>query len=266
MILPLRYLDDTMGVRPSPNQESFNNVVYSAWYHIAKLRSNTHTPQDSKALLKHLYLNTNDYGLYAPKHSHDNITYMLILFEVFGIPKLRKMNFLRAIKDIGLFRVWDVITYGSLFGPGVLRYFFRLFLFIPALQMVHAALKKDKIRPKLIEKDRSISRFPWWFLPKKFIRITDESNSVVTFKEWKDYKGTKRITRHMQNDGKHLSVFRLYAFSHKFWIFKITSKLVRRILISRYGDDYTYEIINSYFEDRGHPVISLWKNNGDILR
>jgi len=266
MILPQKYLDKTYGVRPAPDQDSFNNVVFSTWYHIARKEQGNFSSADFTALIKHIEMNRDIFGLYQPKHSHDNITYMLILSEVFNLNLTPRMNFFRAIWDIGIFRFWDVITYGAIFGPKLLRPLFRLFLWIPALQMIESAAKERKIRPKLIEKKKEESRFPWWFLPKKLLKTAPDKSGIVTLKEWEDYKGRKRTTRHMQNDGKHITLFRLYAFKDKFWTFKIVSKICRKIYISKFGEDYTYEVINNYFMDRNHPVIAMWKGHGDILK
>ena len=79
MILPSEYVDETCGVRPAPNHPSFNNVIYTAWYLIARERQGKLNKPDIDAMMKHLTENDDRHGLYKPKNSHDNITYKMIL-------------------------------------------------------------------------------------------------------------------------------------------------------------------------------------------
>ena len=261
MILPNKYVDKTQGVRPGPNMQSFNNIIYTAWYHIARKEQGTMDEKDRASLEKHIVLNTDEYGLYKPKNSHDNITYKLILSKVFKLDCEPHMSFSQAIKDIGFYRIWDVITYGAIFGPKLLRPLFSMLLFIPALQMIQAVHSEGKIRPMMFEPN--IGRWKWWF-GKKFVKEEFDPNVQITYKHWLCRDGDIRVSRHMQNDGKHLAVFRLYAFKDLFW-FKLANKVCKKMLVKRYGQDYTYEIVNRYFRDRKHPLISMWKGYGDIL-
>lgn len=266
MKLPIEYIDDTFGVKPGKDQDSFNNIVYAAWYHLARAEKGTFSETDHDSLVAHLALNNDEHGLYKPKNSHDNISYKIILNEVFKLKFDKKMSYFRAILDIGLFRIWDVILYWFIFGPKGFRWMARPFLFIVGLQMIEAAYKKDKIRPKIFDaKDPANQRFPWWYLPKKQVGKGEGLGGVYIYKYWKDYRGNERTTRHMQNDGKHLLIFKLYAFQHKSLTLRITAKICRKILTSRYGTDYTYGVLNRYFLDREHPVPPMWKNTGDIL-
>ena len=266
MDLPKEYIDETYGVRSAANAPGFNNIVFTAWYHVYKKHNKNMTTDDFSSLVAHLKLNNDEYGLYKPKNSHDNITYKMILVELFGLQKDNDMSFIQASKDAGFYRIGDIITYGYSFGPKLLKPLFGLLLFIPALMMIEAVYNEGKVRPHLIESDSSDSRFPWWFLPKTLVKEYSAVNDTQIHKEWKDYKGRTRITRHMQNDGKHLAIFRLYALKDKSLVFKLTSRICRSILIKRYGENYTSEIIKNYFIDRNHPLIKLWENNGDILK
>jgi hypothetical protein len=263
MILPKSYVDSTSGVRPGYKQESFNNIVFLTWYLIARKQQKTLDDKDLYALKRHIDLNNDKDGLYIPKNSHDNVTYKMILSKVFGLNVTEDMNFFSAIKQIGFFRIWDVITYGSVFGPKLLRPLFKLFLFIPALQMVHAAKVPidGKVRPKWI--DGKHSRIFWWFF--KTLE-KEEKTPTQTIKHWITMWGSTHVSRHMQNDGKHITVFRLYALRNEFGIFKRTAKKVRKIYIEKYGEDYVYEILNNYFQDRNHPLIPMWKHHGDLLK
>jgi hypothetical protein len=262
MNLPKGYVDETGGVRPGFKEASFNNVVFLTWYMVVRDIQGTLNQTDLDSMHKHLELNNDEYGLYKPKNSHDNVSYKMILSEYFGLNLTEDMNFLKAIKDIGMFRLWDVIMYGSVFGPRLLRPLFRLFLFIPALQMLQAIWVPvdGKVRPKWV--DGKNSRILWWFT-KDLISV--EETEVRKFKSWNTPFGVK-VSSHMQNDGKHLAVFRLLAFKDRFWIFRLTAKIARKKLIKMYGEDYTYGIIFRYFLDRKHPLIKMWKGYGDVLK
>jgi hypothetical protein len=267
MILPSEYVDETCGVRPAPNHPSFNNVIFSAWYHFARDKQGKFNKHDLDAMLKHLNDNDDGNGLYKPKNSHDNLTYKMLMSKHFELGMEDKMSFSKAAWSIGLYRVWDVITYGAVFGPKPLRPLFGLLMIIPAVQSLISLLIGSKIRPQLFEPKSSQqpSRFPWWFRKKKLIDEMEIHDGLVTIKTWLDYKGQKRVTRHMQNDGTHLAVFRLAILKKDFLVCRIAAKIAKKILIKRYGNDYVYGIINKYFRDRKHPVIDMWKGYGDIL-
>lgn len=262
MILPQSYLDETCGVRPAPNQASFNNIIYSVWYTIARQRQGNLTQDDLNGLFRHIELNTDEYGLYKPKNSHDNVTYKAIAYKLFDSDKMDDMSFLEAVKAIGIYRIWDVIFYGALFGPKLLRPLFRLFIFIPALQMVEACYNEGKVKPDWFDGTLN-GRIHWWFRRGKLIEEIDDG--IRVHKKWSFNGEEARVSVHMQNDGKHLALFKLYTFKDDFLAFKIAAKVCKKILIKRYGNDYTYGIINKYFLDRKHPVIAMWKGYGDIL-
>lgn len=262
MILPKVYLDETCGVRPGPNQASFNNIVYTVWYMLARKKQHTINNNDLAALIKHIQENTDEYGLYKPKNSHDNITYKLIASKIFHLNSTTNMNFFKAIKEIGIYRIWDVIFYGTIFGPKLLRPVFRLFMFIPALQMIEACYSEGKIRPKWFG-DGENSRIKWWFKKKKL--IAEKHDELRSYYTWQVKNDKNRTSIHMQNDGKHLAVFRLCAFQDDFLVLKLAAKICKKILIKKYGHDYTYRIIYNYFLDRKHPLIAMWKGYGDIL-
>ena len=254
-----------MGVRPGPNQSSFNNIVFSYWYHVARTQQGQFNQQDLDALKKHINDNKDEHGLYAPKNSHDNITYLMLSKKSFHIGSTDDMDFWTAIKEMGVFRIWDVITYGAVFGPKYLRWFFRLFLFIPCWQMVSAIKSEGKTRPKWFEFDRPhYSRILWWFKKRELVK--EDVQPTITYKTWRLKDGTERVSRHLQNDGKHLAVFRLYGLMNELPAFKKCAQKCRTLLIEKFGPDYTYEIINNYFQDRKHPVIAMWKGHGDILK
>ena len=262
MNLPKEYIDETYGVRPAPNQPSFNNIIYLAWYIIARKILGKLSQYDLDAMNKHLELNNDKYNLYKPKNSHDNITYKMILLVLFGDINKANMSFSEALKET-FFRPWDFITYGSVFGPKLLRPFFWLFLWIPVLQMIHACWTEGKVRPKWFG-DGELSRWRWW-LKAELVKI--EETDIITYKHWKLPNGEIRISRHMQNDGKHLAIFRLYALKNNLPPFKICARICRHILMKRYGKDYASKIVENYFIDRNHPLIFMWsKIDGDILK
>lgn len=262
MILPKTYIDSTYGVRPGPNQESFNNIIYSVWYTLARQKQGNLTQDDLDAISKHIALNGDENGLYKPKNSHDNVTYKAIACKLFHLGKMDDMSFLEAVKAIGFYRIWDVIFYGALFGPKLLRPIFRLFMFIPALQAIEACYSEGKIKPDWFDGTDN-GRINWWFFRQKILKEHDDG--IRTHKTWQVYRDEDRTSVHMQNDGKHLALFKLYAFKDDFLAFRVAAKICKKILKKRYGNDYTYGIIDKYFLDRKHPVIAMWKGYGDIL-
>ena len=263
MNIPKEYIDETYGIKPAPNTDSFNNIIFLAWYMIARKQNGDFDNVDFDSMLKHLELNDDGNGLYEPKNSHDNVTYKLVLDKVFSLDQKKNMDFFTAVKDVGLFRIWDIILYGHLFGPTLLKPLFSLLMFIPALQAIEATYNDGKVRPKWFG-DGKISRYKWWFKRKKLVK--EEFRNQITYKTWELKDGSQMTSRHMQNDGKHLAIFKLFAFRDKSLAFRIASKICRSMFIARYGEDYTYEILKNYFIDQNHPVPPLWKGHGDLLK
>lgn len=255
------YFDSTYGLRPGPNVESFNNVVYSTQYIIG----NTYKASlDNDILLEyeyHITKNADSYGLYIPKNSHDNLTYKIIGSKFLGKDYHKSMNLKAACKGIG-FRLWDWILYAFWLGSPLVRFTASLFLWIPALQAIESFTKKEKIRPTMF--DKNLPRWKWWFRSKKLTHVQEYPTYVIN--EWEDYSGSRRYTRHMMNDGKHIWLFKLLILRKESRLFALVAKVCDNYFVKRYGEEYAYVIMRSYFQDQNHPNIDLFKGIKRILR
>jgi hypothetical protein len=253
--IPSAYIDETGGIRGEKNQDTFNNVVYTFWYCMAKYIKGTIEESDIQQLRNHLVLNGAEQGNYLPKMSHDNITYWLLANEFWNLKLPPKFN-LKMLRAVWA-RPWDLALYTYVLTPGPLKLLFKPFLCFTAMHILHACKVGEKTRPSLLRSDRKY----WWFRKKKLVQV-DHSRGYQTVKVWEDYKGCTRFTYHMLNDGKHLSIFKLLVFGH---LFPKTKEKCRLVLRERFGAAYTAAIIGRYFKDRRHPVIKQWYDTRDIL-
>ena len=255
--LPKEYIDASFGIKPAPNQDSFNNIIYSTWYIFARKLKGQLTEKDVLLYKRHLILNEDKHGLYAPKNSHDNITYKILGSKILGLNMHKNMNYVQTIKDIGFYRIWDVIMYAYFYGNSFVKLLLTPFLILPALQMIEAVGNEGKVRPDWYEENGS-GRLKWWFKAKKLIKLEQTPNKII--KTWKLPNGDIKNTYHMQNDGKHLSIFKLYILKEESFIFKITAKICDKLLLKEYGENYTYKVIKRYFDDQNHPLIKEWED------
>jgi hypothetical protein len=263
--LPKSYIDETYGIRPGPEQGSFNNVIYSTWYIFARKLKGTLTQKDIDLYKHHLDVNADENGLYSPKNSHDNLTYKVIGSMLLGLDYHKNMSFFHTIKHIGFYRVWDVISYAYVYGNSLVKFLLTPFLVIPALQIIEAVSNEGKVRPDWIESGdkEHLGRLKWWFSGKKLVKLEQTSNKTI--KTWKLPNGELRSSFHMQNDGKHLAIFRLYVLREESFIFKVTAFICDKIFKAKYGKDYTYKVVQRYFDDQNHPLIKEWEGIDGIL-
>ncbi len=262
---PKSYVDETKGLRPGPEQGSFNNVIYSTWYIFARKLKGQLTERDLEYYNAHIDLNNDQYGLYKPKNSHDNITYKAVGSLFLNDGKHKQMSFIQTVKSIGFYRIWDVITYAFMYSDKLVRLLLTPFLVIPALQMIEAVANEGKVRPDWIESGdkKHLGRLKWWFSGKRLTKLEILSNKIV--KHWVLPNGEVRHSYHMQNDGKHLAIFKLYVLRDKSFIFDIAARICDSIFRKRYGEDYTYQVIKRYFDDQNHPLIKEWERIDGIL-
>lgn len=255
--LPSEYIDSSYGIKPAPNQDSFNNIIYSTWYIFARKYKGELTQKDIELYKKHLDVNADSNGLYAPKNSHDNITYKILGSKLLGLEYHKNMSYFATIKEIGFYRIWDVIMYAYLYGNKLVKFLLAPFLVLPALQMIEAISNEGKVRPDWFEENGS-GRLKWWFKGKKLLRLEHTPNKVI--KTWQMPNGDVKYTYHMQNDGKHISIFKLYILKEESFIFNLTAKICDKILLKKYGENYTHKVIKRYFDDQKHPLIKEWEN------
>lgn len=260
--LPSEYIDETYGVRPGPNQESFNNIIYSTWYVLAKKLKGTLDSDDLSYYTTHIELNEDKNGLYKPKNSHDNVMYKLIGNKALNMFYDRNISYFAAIWAVGLYRIWDVILISHIKAPKWLKVLLTPLLIIPCIQMILSCKSEGKVRPTMFNSGRD-SRILWWF-KKKTLTLTKytRNSTIKTYSIGPDITKTIRIEL---NDGKHLALFKLFVFQDESFILKQTAKICQKMLVKRYTWDYTYEMINQYFLDENHPVIKEWRDIGNIL-
>ena len=258
--IPREYLDKTGGIKPALNQESFNNIVYSTQNLIGHILKASLDDRILGLYNNHVAHNNDENGLYKPKNSHDNITYKVLGSKALKAGYERNMSLLQACKDIGP-RPWDWVLYAFWMGSPAVRFIASFFLWIPALQCYEAITSKEKIRPKMF--DKNIPRWKWWFFKKEFI----SAKAFPTYKliEWEDYKGMKRHTRHMMNDGKHICMFKLLFLKEESKLFAFVAKLCHNKLRGRYGSEYAHKIMKSYYQDQNHPNIALFAGIKNLL-
>lgn len=248
--------DETGGLRPAPKQESFNNIVYSTQNIIGKITKKELTNDDLDLYIQHVTLNSDVKGLYKPKNSHDNLFYKIIGSRVLSLGYEKNMSLLGALKSV-LLRPYDWFMFGYLLGNPVIKAVCKPLLFIPCAVMILSVLKKEKVRPKLWE------RLPYFLHKKKLVKLEKKATRVI--KTWRLPDGKEIQTFHMQNDGKHLTLFKLYAFRRDNFMFDITAKICHNLYKKRYGEEYAYHIMKNYFEYQQHPNIELFKNVKDLL-
>jgi hypothetical protein len=256
--LPDIYVTPEYGVSNDPIKyyTGENAIVFTAWYHLGRDIKGVFNLKDTEAMNIFLEASKDEHGLYARKNSHDNITYKMLLSKHFNLGLEDEMSSLEAIKSVGL-RVWDMILYFRFFGPKYLRWLAMPLMFIPALQAIHSAYVQGKIRPAWER------RWWWWHFPKKEIKREYIRNfHCIT---WENFKGEHHRLCYYQNDGKHLSLFKSFVlkkFSLSFWI---ASKIIKKIYLDRYGEDYGYVILHNYFGAVYRPVTDMYREHGDFL-
>jgi len=252
------YVDETGGIRGEANQPGFNNIVYSTWWLMILMEKGLLTKEARDQYMEHISLNDDEYGLYKPKHSHDNTFYKLIGLKLLGeYGRIEEVNLFKACLGVGFFRPWDWILLGFLVGSPVTKFLCSFLLPITNFFLIHSAKKAEKIRPELQH------RFKWWFRKKKLIKT--ESSPTALYKTWKIHDGSTEVTLHQQTDGKHLVLSKLYAFRDFHKSFDKSAKLVHNMYVELDGEDYFHKIVGRYFMDRNQPLIEMSKNTKNIL-
>ena len=64
------------------------------------------------------------------------------------------------------------------------------------------------------------------------------NNGLVTLKTWRTYKKEVKQTRHMQNDGKHIALFKMFVLKNFSFSFYLGSFICRFILKKKFGKNY----------------------------
>ena len=246
MKFPAEYTDMNGGLRPEPNMESFNNVVYTTQNVCLKFQKVQLSELDELEYKVYLNKISGKYGENLEKNSHDNIFYGLIGRDLVK-HRMEKVKLFEALKGTKFIRIWDVIFLCYLLGGKITKKIASKFLWITALQLKQACKSEGKIRPKIYQR-------LWWFTPRKL--ISSEKRGDKVYKRWKTWFGEKE-SRHMQNDGKHLACFKLWMFGNRHESLRKATKECHKILTERYGPDYVHQILLNYHNDDNHPNIKL---------
>jgi len=230
MIDYAKFLDDTDGLRSATYENGFNNILFSSELIVGKYLNGMLEQADIDLYMSHCMINEDSIGGYKPKNSHDNITGKIVAMTLLKQDSvLKRMKLLPLIWAIGFYRIWDVVLYVFLLGGSVGRFLMRPFMFIPALQMIHACWKAGKVRPELPE--------------RIMLALQGKPCAKVLY----------------QNDGKILSPLKLVVLVDKSWTMKYTAKVCQSILEKRYGENYMYSVFANYFKESDHPVRLAWK-------
>jgi len=253
------------GLAPSVNElDGFNDIVYITEYYVGKKLLNEFRFDDGLSYEKYLEANLDENGLYKPKNSHDNLTMKMCGCIILSLYKsLNKMSWKNVIKGK---HPRDIILFSFILGNPIIKFLSRFLLWIPALMMIQSVWKKDKVRPKWLEWDEyeedgkkksklnwDNSRLSWWFRKEYrdayFIQ-------PIWYKCW-NVEGEYKESRHMQNDGKILTKYRLMALKDKSWTMKLTAIICNK-LYKRYNENWASYIYDRYFKEEDHPVPLIW--------
>ena len=245
-----KYLDNTKGLRPAPNEESFNNIVYSTQYIIGLDVSHSIEVKELDNYFYHLSATNDEHGLYRPKNSHDNITMKLVGSKYFRLRYHKEFSLPQAIKSIGPRP--ECILYSFWSNNKLIKLLSKPLLFIVALQCLDGISKSEKVRPEFFE------RLDWMFKDRDLVKVV--TNPTFTTKTWRLNDGTIKETRHMQSDGKHLAPFKLFILKNESWLMRQVAIYCDKKLTKELGPCYMHEIFKRYYHDQNHPNILLYKN------
>lgn len=251
-LLPIIYRENNFGVKAIPEQNNQENpIVFLTWWTIGLLLKHMMNKTEMNYTLKHLKLMNLPGELYARKNSHDNITYQMLLKKTLKLEVKPDLN--KICKEIGWFRLPDLIFYGRLSESFITRLICFILMPITFLQMYVSATSKGKVRPAYIED----KRFLWWHRRKKLIEIENTGNIII--KTWKFKDDAVKQTKHMQNDGKHIVLFKLLILNNK-----LMNKIFDKIYVKKYGQNYIYRVLYTYF-GKSHPAADVYKGINNFL-
>lgn len=250
------WIGSDFGIKPTRSQDdnSFNNIVYSTALLIAMDRYNR--TKISKAEYEkfirlyraHLVATNTPDGLYKPKNSHDNIMAKIAGLTVVMPIDVSQMN---ADKAVSKKHPRDVILFRYLLDGGLL---WTALMPLAILDMVRAAVAK-KVRPEWYSKKY------FWFRVKvalgiskprleyKIVGGTEEVHSTPNGDQW---------LRRLQNDGRILNLFRLYALRDD-KKFKWLLPLFKKLYVWNMGENFQSKMMENYYQEDDHPVIFAYR-------
>ena len=243
------WLGDFYGIKPHRNKHdgSFNNIVFSTEYIMARLESKTLVQEDLTLYLSHIHLTNTPDGLYAPKSSHDNLTAKITGLLAVQSKKVNEIDLSKAAKGQ---HPRDRILYGFLLRGNI---FDAMLLPLALLDIVRAILDSGKVRPKFWDnwetfKFRAKAKLGL-IKPNRTEKIFGGEADIFVLTE---ERVIKRIIR-VQNDGKILNLLRLNAL-RKFKLLRPFVRLCKRLYIKKLGPNFQSVLFANYFEEVDHPV------------
>lgn len=257
-MIDVLFFDSTMGLRPERTAESFNNIIYTTQYALGEQAVAGDTTF-TRNLYMHIGANQDANGLYLPKASHDNQTYLMLACLHFKMPfYLEKTKFLPLIFKTGILRPWDTILYAYLLAPKPLKWLLTPLTLLPVLQSLHSAYVGVKTRPV------------WYKRPFKALLFPKLVSSIPIFagtlETYKLYDGTFYDIRRIQNDGTHLAAFKFKVLKNQNFLFSLGARLCDTILTKKYGSKYMAHIMNNYFPESDHPNRVIYSGIEDFLK
>jgi len=257
-MIEMAFFDSTMGLKPQRNVESFNNIIYTTQYAIGEKVTDNSLRFAKTNLFTHIGANQDIYGLYIPKASHDNSTYLILATYQFDMPYYRKkIKFLPLIWNTGLFRPWDTALYAYLLAPKPLKWLLTPITLLPTLQSLYSAYKGVKTRPIWYERLDNVLQFP--------VKIKTEPIFAGYAETYRRKDGKEFTLRHLQNDGTHLAAFKFYTLKKENFIFGLGAKICDYILERKYGKRYIAHIVNNYFPEQDHPVRQVFSETDNFI-
>jgi len=251
------YLDDYCALGPTPENpnSSFNNIVFSGQFLLAEKKLGLH-PNFESLVTKHLNFTNDEFNGYKPKNSHDNIIWKMACLKALGREEeINTMNYWELAKGK---HPRDMILFGFLIKEGFSKLPFLLLMWFPMFEIVRGILNRGKVRPAFWDSLDTLK-----FRLKASLGFYEEISSEQSPYHIDDVSimyrvdGGNRPVHYMMNDGKHLSLARLYLLN-SYIIFKPFIYICKLLYKFKLGKRYQSLIFDRFFRSQNHPVQQIY--------
>jgi hypothetical protein len=228
--------------------QNYNNVLYSAEYMLG-LHAINDVSYDT-TFLKHIGATDTEYGGYAPKNSHDNITGKLCgLLALTRRGNAQARTYLVKMQPERLSEgkhPRDSIFYGFMLNKGYKRLLWAMLMPFVLFEIIRAILSRGRVRPE-----------PWVGPKLRLHALFNQSLGTERLHNGyaKHYKHGK--IEYTINDGKFLSLLRLHALKN-YLLMKPFVYLCKKLYTMKYGKRFQSEMFSLYFVEKNHPVRVLY--------
>lgn len=254
------------GIKTDSNRpDGFNDILPTTQFYLARKLLGTITESEASKNFLYLFKRVDEFGLYRPKHSHDNSTFLIINHLVFNPGFMNIIDFGALIRGAN-YHPKDVLWYMLFHRNLGIKLLGHVLSPITCGFMLISFASSGKVRPA------------WWrsldSLKARIRPIHDKPISVEhgevfggtyvvrTYKNGDTFRFTKT-----QNDGKILNVFKLAVVKDSNPVFWLFAKVARSVLINKYGENYLAGIFANYYRELDNPVKGIYtENNIDILK